>query len=216
MRQTEAGSGNRYGTIGQLLRFRHGIFSAIARRNLAFNRQISVSGPVHGQRRPPVRDLRYGIVRAAWSGCGLIAVYNALLLLGNPHPLWDVFAWGDLKGAALFGIFGTSHRRAGRLFRQLGYTVTAVTNPSLFDACAQRAEACLFTYWNRKGRFHKGMHTVCTRWREGALEVYNLYNNSEKIERLPSFEEWCKRGIGPVALYCVSRNDGTAISRSGP
>lgn len=216
MRQTKAASGSGYGTIGQLLRFRHGLFSAIARRNLAFNRQISVSGPIHGQSRPPVAGMRYGVVNAAWSGCGLIAVYNALLLLGNPHPLWDVIAWGDLKGAALFGIFGTSHQRAGRLFRQLGYAVTAVTDPALFDAHAQRAEVCLFTFWNRKGRFYKGMHTVCAQWREGALEVYNLYNTSDKIERLPSFGEWCKRGIGPVALYCVSRNPGTTIFRSEP
>lgn len=216
MQQPEAGSGNRYGAISQLLRFRHGLFSALARRNLDFNRRISVSGPIHGQSRPPVANMRYGVVRAAWSGCGLIAVYNALLLLGNPHPLWDVIAWGDLKGSTALGIFGTSHRRAGRLFRQLGYAVTAVTDPSLFDAHAQRAEVCLFTFWNRKGRFYKGMHTVCAQWREGALEVYNLYNTSDKIERLPSFGEWCKRGIGPVALYCVSRDPGTSTPRSGP
>lgn len=214
MKQLNTGSKKGYSTIRQLLRFRYGLFSAIARRNLTFNRQFSICGPIHGQSRPPVANMRYGVVRAAWSGCGLIAVYNALLLLGNPHPLWDVIAWGDLKGAALFGIFGTSHRRAGRLFRQLGYTVTAVTDPARFDFYVQRAEVCLFTFWNRKGKFYKGMHTVCAQWRESVLEVYNLYNTSDKIERLPSFGEWCKRGIGPVVLYCVSRNAELVTSRS--
>lgn len=194
-----------YGTIGELLRFRAGPRSALARRNLAFNRQFHIDGPVNGQGLPPVRDLRYGVTGMARSGCGVIAVYNTLLLLGNPHPLHEVAAWGDLHARAALGLLGTLPWKAKGLFRRLGYTVTTVTDGRLMDARAAEADVCLFTYWNRRGSPRQGMHTVCAARRAGGLDIYNLSNLRCGVGRQPSFSDWIAGGIGPVVLYCVSK-----------
>lgn len=181
------------------------IFSGIARRNLAFNRQWEIDGPINGQGLPPVKDMRYGISNIARAGCGVIAVYNALLLLGNPHRFQDVVAWGDRGAAALFGLLGTRLWKTKKLFRRLGYTVTAVRDETLFDRCAQDADVCLFTYWNQKGSIRQGMHTVCLQYCSGAIDVYNLSNRCAGVSRKSTLKEWVSGGIGPVVLYCVHK-----------
>lgn len=191
---------------GELTDGGRGVFSGLARRNLAFNRQWEVHGPINGQGLPPVKDMRYGISTMARAGCGVIAVYNALLLLDDPHPFQEVAAWGDLKAAALFGLLGTLPWKAKGLFRRLGYTVTAVRDEALFDRYAQDAAVCLFTYWNRRGSLRRGMHTVCLRYRSGAFDVYNLSNSSAGVSRKATLREWVSGGIGPVVLYCVYRS----------
>ncbi len=196
------------GTIRQHLTFRSGIFSRIARKNQAFNQQFEVKGLVNGQGLPPVADMRYGAANVRRSGCGLIAVYNALILLGNPQPLGDVIAWGDLKGSRLLGLLGTSPRRTKKLLQKLGYNVKAVRSPKEFAAQARDVPVCLFTFWNQRGSILRGMHTVCLRCNAEGLEVYNLYNSSSHTERIASFEEWRSKGIGPVVLYCISLGEG--------
>lgn len=198
-------AGRPYGTITGVMKRNRGIFSGLARRNLAFNRQFEVSGPINGQGLPPVKDMRYGVSNIARAGCGVIAVYNALLLLGNPHPFHEVVAWGDQKAAAAFGLLGTLPWKPKRLFQRLGYTVTAVTDEAQFDNSAQHADVCLFTYWNQKGSVRQGMHTVCLQYRDHAIDVYNLFNNYTGISRKPALKEWVAGGIGPAVLYCIRK-----------
>lgn len=198
-------TGRPYGTIAGLMDGKRGVFSGIAGRNLAFNKQFELDGPINGQGLSPVKDMRYGVSNIAHGGCGVIAVYNALLLLGNPHRFHDVIAWGDQKAAAAFGLLGTLPWKAKHLFQRLGYTVTAVTDEALFDRHARDADVCLFTFWNQKGSIRQGMHTVCLQYRAGAIDVYNLSNSRAGVSRMPSLKEWTASGIGPVVLYCVHK-----------
>lgn len=185
--------------------FSRGVFSRMSRRNLALNRQFEINGPINGQGLPPVKDMRYGISNIERAGCGVIAVYNALLLLGNLHRFQDVIAWGNRKAAAVFGLLGTLPWGPKRLFQRLGYTVAAVTDEAFFDRCAQHADVCLFTYWNQKGDIRQGMHTVCLPYRSGAIDVYNLFNCRAGVLRKSTLKERAVGGIGPVVLYCVHK-----------
>lgn len=192
-------------TIAELLALDRGVFPPAARRNLAHNRRFAVSGLVNGQGLPPVKDMRYGVTDVARAGCGVIAVYNALWLLGRPHRLDEVIAWGERKAAVLFGLLGTLPWKAKRLFRRLGCTVTTVTDPSQFDRRARGADVCLFTYWNQKGSIRRGMHTVCLQYRSGGFDVYNLFDTSAQAARKASLAGWAECGIAPVVLYCIHR-----------
>ena len=174
-------------------------------------RQAGTAGLINGQGLLPVSGMRYGMVNIAWSGCGIISVYNALLLLGNPQPLTDVIAWGDLKASRIFGLFGTSPGKTKHLLQKMGYIVDTVSDKSQFDSRARKADVCLFTYWNQKGSIRHGMHTVCTRYYNGFLEVYNLFNSSPETARKNSFDEWNASGIAPVVLYCISRRTSRSI-----
>lgn len=194
-----------YGTIKQLLKFNISLPAVIAKRNLAFNHQFKINGLIHGQCVPPVASMHYGMVNIGWSGCGIIAVYNALFLLGNPHCFYDVISWGDLKASTIFGLFGTSPRKAKILFRQLGYTVNTILDKNQFDAQAQKADICLFTFWNQRGSLRRGIHTVCVQYNSGLLNVYNLSNFSSEVAYIASFKEWELSGIAPIVLYCINR-----------
>lgn len=200
-----ADTGRSYGTIAGVVDIDRGICSGIGRRNAAFNRQFQVSGPINGQGLSPVKDMRYGISSISRTGCGVIAVYNALLLLGNPHRFHDVIAWGEQKAAAAFGLLGTLPWKPKRLFQRLGYTTAAVTDEALFDRCAQDADVCLFTYWNQKGLIRQGMHTVCLQYQSGVIDVYNLFNRYAGVSHKPTLKEWTASGIGPVVLYCIHK-----------
>lgn len=194
-----------YKTLADLLRFQTGPRSLLARKNRAFNERCDPSGIINGQGLPPVCGLRYGVTNMAHAGCGIIAIYNALLLLDNPSPLRDVAAWGDLHASNLLGLLGTFPWKAKRLFRQLGYTVDAVRDRALYDARAREADVCLFSYWNRRRNPFQGMHTVCVRYQAGALEVYNQFDTFPGVSRRASFSGWMEEGIGPVCLYCIRR-----------
>lgn len=195
-----------YGTLVPFIKRKPSVFSAIAQRNLKFNQNFEICGLINGQGIPPVKDMRFGFVNIAWSGCGIIAVYNALLLLDNFHPFCEVVAWGDLRASRAFGFLGTSPRKTRRLFQKLGYTVRTISDKRLFDVYARTADVCLFTFWNQKGHICRGMHTVCVQYQAGCLNVYNLTNFSPEMAHKASFEEWNKEGIGPVVLYCINRH----------
>lgn len=192
-------------TLADLLRFRMGPRSLLARKNRTFNERFDPGGIVNGQGLPPVRELRYGVTDMAHAGCGIIAVYNAFLLLDNPQRLCDVAVWGDLHASNLLGLLGTFPWKAKCLFRQMGYTVTAARDKTLYDSLAREADVCLFSYWNRRRNPFKGMHTVCVRCRAEGLEVYNQFDAFPGVSRRASFMKWMEDGIGPVCLYCIRR-----------
>ena len=61
-------------------------------RNLRHNRRISLcsEGFLCGQRVGILPEFRYGLCSMAFNGCEVIAVYNALLYLGNPALLSEI------------------------------------------------------------------------------------------------------------------------------
>lgn len=180
-----------------------GFFSRLARRNLDFNRGFEPQGPVNGQRLPPVGELRYGLGHVARSGCGLIAVYNALTLLGDPRPLSEVIYWGDRRARVALGLFGTRPGRGGALFRRLGWAVTKTGGREDLDRAVREGEVCLFTYWNHRRRPHRGIHTVCLRRVGTEVEVYNLSGASPQAARKASMAAWTAQGIRPIVLYAI-------------
>ena len=54
-------------------------------------------------------QFRLGLYGASWNGCGWIAAYNAMMILGNPRPPAEIIqhfdgAWGNIA----LGTFGVN------------------------------------------------------------------------------------------------------------
>ena len=136
------------------------------------NAQQSFSGGyIYDQNQ--VNQFKMGRAGAAWNGCGWIAAYNAMIMLGNPQQPADVIsyfdnAWGNIA----LGAFGTNPLAMGRYFGLQGYTgkSSAIPGsmPSDIEAVAQNASACVLLYAHSQGA-----HYTALKWNGKSYDVYN-------------------------------------------
>ena len=175
-------------------------------QNYEYNKQFSVSGLINGQLRSPVSDYKYGGMDLGWSGCEVIANYNALIILDNPQDLNDVANWGENHGQILDGIFGTFPTSSKQLFEYLGYSVTEEMDSSKFDAQAAKGDVCIFTFTNTKGTITDGVHTVAVALENNRIAVYNEYGQDTAPGYYNSFSDMISsKNIGAWVLYVISK-----------
>ena len=175
-------------------------------QNYKFNEKFSVSGIINGQGLSPVSDFRYGNVTLSWSGCEIIANYNALILLDNPQNLNDVANWGENHGQIANGVFGTWPDSSKKLFEHLGYTVVEERDSSRFDSVAADSDVCIFTFWNNKDNYFDAVHTVAIEQGKDGITVYNYYNEYEEPWYFDSFSDMISsENLGPWVLYGISK-----------
>lgn len=176
------------------------------RRNYLYNQQFEVSGLIHDQTRFPVNNFLYGDANLEWSGCEIIANYNALIILGNPQSLNDVANWGENHGQILNGFFGTFPTSSRELFEHLGYTVATETDSSKFDTVAANSDVCIFTFWNDKNNWFEGVHTVAIKPETDGILVYNLFRDGTKPWSYDSFLDMISRyDLGSWVLYGITK-----------
>ena len=150
--------------------------------------------------------MRYGLSYMEQSGCGIIAAYNALILLDNPRSLQSLILWGDLNASIVFAQFGSNPWAIGSLFEGLGYYVYHVYNQAQYDAEIKNANLAIFTYWNNKGHVFDGAHTVCVQYASGVINVYNEYNNVTTASKKNSIRKWISdNNLDPIDFCCIRK-----------
>lgn len=139
--------------------------------------------PIYSQKQPGVGELSYGLRKTADVGCGWVAAYNAMVLLGrNPRrdKLRRYFLW---HGAMLFGVMGTILPAPGLYFRKLGYTVKFIGWRRRFDQAIRDADVAIVWYrWRNGTKF--GAHFITVQWDGREFVGYNNYANSQGSEHL--------------------------------
>lgn len=156
-----------------------------AGKNLEANRSLEhllPSGCLNGQGMGAVSRFRLGLSRYGFSGCEVIAVYNACQLADKPLPLSRVGYLCECQSLPMLGGFwGTDPFRLDRLLTACGLEAKRLT-----EAEAKEAEGVLvLSFWNRRGSVRKGIHTVTVRCRKGHCRVYNRYNNTPVPQLYP-------------------------------
>lgn len=148
---------------------------------------------IYCQRQIPREELRYGFRASADTGCGWIATYNALRLLGKRARKEDLIRYYERQLPLLHGNTGTSFWGPAVFFRQHGFRVTMEVRRSRFDALAENSRACiLFYYWRKK--FKIGGHFVALHKTERGIVGYNTYNNSTGPDLYgPSLDAYLKK-----------------------
>lgn len=133
---------------------------------------------IYNQTKIPKKQWRYGLRSSAATGCGWIATYNALLLLGQEdvdiEKLIRSYEW---QLPLINGNTGTIFCGPALLLRKWGYSVKMSVNPRNYDELCRGSDACILFYYWRKG-LKMGSHFTALRYTEHGIWGYNTYTNS--------------------------------------
>ena len=133
---------------------------------------------IYDQKSIPKDRARYGLRPGSATGCGPIAAYNALCLMGYSPKLGSITRWFERNVPLINGNLGTFVLTPVQFFKKLGFTVQVTAKRSRFDEMAKGSEVCLLFYrWHKGWKF--GAHFVALQYREGRFYGYNTYKNSK-------------------------------------
>lgn len=132
---------------------------------------------IYNQHEIPKQNLRYGFRSSAATGCGWIAVYNALCILGNPMEPKKLIRKLERMFPLIHGNAGTFVLAPAILLRRMGYSVKMCFCRRKFDERAKAARVCILFYYWRSG-WRIGAHLVALHHTESGFVGYNTYRNS--------------------------------------
>ena len=147
---------------------------------------------IYNQRSIPKEQWRYGFRSSAATGCGWIATYNALRLMGYRVDIDELIRYYEWQLPLIHGNAGTSFWGPALCFRNWGFPVEICIKSSLFDTVANRSDVCILFYrWHDK--YKLGAHFVALHKTPDGFVGYNTYRNSAGPDRYgPSLEQFLK------------------------
>jgi hypothetical protein len=126
----------------------------------------------------PKEQWRYGFRSSAATGCGWIATYNALRLLGYRAEPEKLIRMYEKMLPLVHGNTGTAIPAPALAFHSWGFPVKLVFDRKKFDEAAKMSDVCIiFYYWRKKWKL--GAHFVTVQYKDGRFTGYNTYNNSK-------------------------------------
>lgn len=138
-----------------------------------------------------VNKLKIGRTDVGWSGCEIIAIHNALVLLGKESSFADVEREFEISGALTkvpfvpIGAYGSNPYALRRMITTFGLEAKSVSfkwilnNPGIY----------VFSYWNYGGLL-KGLHTILL---ESDGEKYRLYNYGSTGQAILGKDQYVER-----------------------
>lgn len=132
---------------------------------------------IYNQTKIPKNQWRYGFRSSAATGCGWIATYNALRLLGYKTDPEQLIRYYERQLPLIHGNTGTSFWGPALRFHQWGFPVSLCVDPKKYDAMVEEYDVCiLFYHWY--GKLKLGAHFVALHKQDCGIIGYNTYTNS--------------------------------------
>ena len=159
---------------------------------------------IYCQKDIPKDKWRYGLRSSAATGCGWIATYNALKIMGYTAKPEKLIEYYKKQLPVINGNMGTFIMGPALFFKKFGFGVKVTANKKEFDFMAEPSSACILFYWWKEK--HKiGSHLVAFHHTDNGFIGYNTYNNSKTADRYGnSIEEFLKqRGYFAPVLICI-------------
>ena len=136
---------------------------------------------IYCQKDIPKDRLRYGLRASAATGCGWVAVYNALRLMGYSPKAERVIEFFEKQIPVINGNMGTFKYSPALFFRKMGFSVKVSHRKSRFDAIAKDSDAVIVYFWWRK-KLRIGAHFVAVHHTARGFVGYNTYSNSKRAD----------------------------------
>lgn len=132
---------------------------------------------IYNQNHIPKSEHRYGFRSSAATGCGWVATYNALRILGCTTNIDQLIRYFEWQLPLIHGNAGTSFWGPAVCFRHWNFPVEMILDRRRFDEAAKAADACILFYRWRRG-WKLGAHFVALQSTEDGFLGYNTYRNS--------------------------------------
>ena len=133
---------------------------------------------IYNQTKISKEQWRYGLRTSAATGCGWIATYNALRLMGYRPDAQELIRYYERQLPFVHGNAGTMIQGPAIFFRHHGFPVETLSVTERFDEAVRRADvAILFYYWRKKYKI--GAHFVTVQYRDGKFTGYNTFRTSD-------------------------------------
>jgi hypothetical protein len=132
---------------------------------------------IYNQKKIPKDQWRYGFRSSAATGCGWIATYNALQLMGYSINIEKLIRSYEWQFPLVHGNAGTSLWGPALRFHQWGFPVKMTIQRKDFDRVAKESDVCILFYrWHKKWKL--GAHFVALHHTDSGFVGYNTYTNS--------------------------------------
>lgn len=132
---------------------------------------------IYNQRSIPKNRWRYGLRTSRATGCGWIATYNALRLMGFRAEPEDLIRYYERQLPLIHGNMGTTLWGPAVCFRQWNFRVRMAFRREKLDTLARNSDAGIFFFRWRKG-WRLGAHFVALEHTPEGFVGYNTYRNS--------------------------------------
>ena len=159
---------------------------------------------IYCQKEIPKDQWRYGFRTSAATGCGWIACYNALKLMGYSSEPEALIRYFERQLPLIHGNFGTTILAPAILLKQMGFSVRVIAKRTELDESARKADVNILFYRWRKGvKF--GAHFVTVQWKDGRFVGYNTFTNSTGPDDYGQSLQWflLQRGYYNPVLISV-------------
>ena len=167
---------------------------------------------IYCQQDIPKEQWRYGLRSSAATGCGWIATYNALRLLGQHAQPEELIRYYERQLPLIHGNCGTTILAPAFYFKKRGYKVDWTACTDRFDDMAKRSDVCILFYrWLRKWKY--GAHFTCLQHTDAGIIGYNTYSNSKGPDRYgQSLEAYIKdRKLFGAVLISIRKPGGERV-----
>ena len=141
-------------------------------------RDITMQDFIYCQRDIPRNKWRYGFRSSAATGCGWIATYNALLVLGKRIAPEKLIKFYERQLPLINGNTGTFLFSPAIFFKRHGYKLKCTAIPSHFDRMVEDSDVCILYYWWAK-KWAIGAHFIALHKTDRGVIGYNTYQNSK-------------------------------------
>ena len=121
---------------------------------------------------------RYGLRSSAATGCGWIATYNALHLLGKDVNIQDLISFYEHQLPLISGNLGTPFWGPLHCFRHWGFEAKLYVDIRKFDEAAKNAPASILFFRWRRG-IQVGAHFAACRYNGQQFIGFNTFKYSK-------------------------------------
>lgn len=148
---------------------------------------------IYNQTQIPREQWRYGFRSSAATGCGWIATYNALRLMGYRAEPENLIRYYERQLPLIHGNAGTTLFGPAICFRQWKFPVEIFYDRNKFDEAAKAADACILFYrWRKKWKI--GAHFVALHHTDRGFVGYNTFRTSSGPDHYgDSLQEFIKQ-----------------------
>ena len=161
---------------------------------------------IYNQNKIPKEQWRYGFRSSAVTGCGWIATYNALRLMGYRAEPEQLIRYYEHQVPLINGNLGTMLFGPALRFHKWGFPVKMIVDRSKFDQAAKEADVCILFYrWLKKYKY--GAHFVALHHTDEGFIGYNTFRTSTGPDHYgESSDGFLRRRkyFGPV-LFTIQR-----------